>query len=69
MALKQCRECGQDVAATAKLCPGCGVKHPTLGPDAVKAQAAATVAYSAGCIGFVILAMIFVFALLIAILF
>ena len=27
--LKPCRECGQSVAARAKICPSCGVKKPT----------------------------------------
>ena len=42
--LKDCRECGQPVAARAKTCPGCGVKKPTAtkaeaGLDAVAAGA------------------------------
>jgi len=28
MAMTQCRECGMDVADTAKTCPECGVEHP-----------------------------------------
>lgn len=28
-ALKDCRVCGQPVAASAKTCPGCGAKKPT----------------------------------------
>lgn len=28
MALKPCRECGQEVSTEAKTCPNCGVKHP-----------------------------------------
>ena len=33
--LKDCRECGQPVAARAKTCPNCGIKKPT----ATKAEA------------------------------
>jgi ribosomal protein L40E len=29
MALKPCRECGQEVSTDAKSCPHCGTKHPT----------------------------------------
>lgn len=29
MALKPCRECGQDVSTSAKSCPNCGTPHPT----------------------------------------
>jgi hypothetical protein len=28
MALRPCKECGHEVAASAKACPECGVKHP-----------------------------------------
>jgi len=28
MALKKCKECGHEVAASAATCPNCGVKHP-----------------------------------------
>lgn len=31
MALKPCRECGQEVSTSAKACPRCGVDHPTKG--------------------------------------
>ena len=29
MALKECRECGQQVSSNAKNCPHCGTPHPT----------------------------------------
>lgn len=29
MAMKQCRECGQEVSTNAKTCPNCGTSHPT----------------------------------------
>lgn len=29
MALAPCRECGKDVATSARQCPHCGVEHPT----------------------------------------
>lgn len=28
MALKKCRECGNEVSTSAKVCPNCGKKHP-----------------------------------------
>jgi hypothetical protein len=28
MALKKCRECGNEVSTSAKVCPSCGKKHP-----------------------------------------
>lgn len=31
MALKQCRECGQEVSSSAKKCPHCGVSNPAGG--------------------------------------
>jgi hypothetical protein len=50
MAMTTCRECEAPVAATAKTCPNCGVKHPTLTPEQVKSQAAASLAFNAGCL-------------------
>lgn len=32
MALKPCRECGQQVSGTAKVCPSCGIKSPARKP-------------------------------------
>lgn len=32
MAMKSCRECGQQVSSEAKVCPGCGVKKPYKSP-------------------------------------
>lgn len=28
MALVKCRECEREVSSSAKVCPGCGIKHP-----------------------------------------
>ncbi len=36
MALKPCRECGEDVSTEAKTCPHCGVKKPILKSDSQK---------------------------------
>lgn len=30
MALVKCKECGKEVSNTAKVCPHCGVKHPSI---------------------------------------
>ena len=32
MALKACRECNTQVSTTAKICPHCGVRNPTINP-------------------------------------
>lgn len=32
MAMKSCKECGQQVSSEAKVCPGCGVKKPYQSP-------------------------------------
>lgn len=32
MAMKKCRECGQAVSSSAKICPNCGVKNPYASP-------------------------------------
>lgn len=32
MAMKKCRECGQAVSSSAKVCPHCGVKGPYASP-------------------------------------
>jgi hypothetical protein len=29
MALKPCRECGQDISSKARACPGCGARQST----------------------------------------
>lgn len=55
MSMASCRECSADVSTTARTCTTCGVKHPALGPDAVKARAAASLAYNAGCIIVIVL--------------
>lgn len=37
MALKKCKECGEEVSPKAKTCPKCGVKNPGVsGKDAAK---------------------------------
>lgn len=33
MALESCRECGQKISTEAKVCPHCGVQHPTGKPS------------------------------------
>lgn len=44
MALKECKECKKEVSSTAKTCPHCGVKNPTVtGKDTAK-----------GCLGLII---------------
>ncbi|MFQ3392189.1 hypothetical protein P9477_01840 [Enterobacter mori] len=32
MAMKKCRECGQGVSSSAKVCPHCGIKNPYASP-------------------------------------
>lgn len=32
MALKTCRECGQSVSSSARVCPHCGTRSPTSSP-------------------------------------
>lgn len=44
MALAPCRECGEDVSASAPTCPRCGVKHP----DAAQAKRANASSYGLG---------------------
>jgi uncharacterized membrane protein YvbJ len=44
LALAPCRECGKDVAASAKTCPHCGIEWP-----ADKVQAAASKMQQLGC--------------------
>lgn len=33
MALKKCRECGDNVSSSAKTCPHCGIKKPYTSPS------------------------------------
>jgi uncharacterized membrane protein YvbJ len=66
MAMTPCRSCGNDVAATAKTCPQCGIKHPALDAAASKNYAAATAAWSLGCLLMLGLAMVMFVLLLVA---
>ena len=67
MTMTTCRQCSAPVAATAKTCPACGVKHPTMTPGQVKSQAAASLAFNAGCLILLVLGALLMLGLIIAI--